>query len=220
MSHEFPSFATVLAERDHSGADLSGMSLGSTNLSGKCFKDADLSNVQLGRANLAGADLRNANLYQANLGAADLTGADLRYADLREANLTGANMMGADVRHALGLDQPFVIPVDNSISPHRTPDSDDFKKARREGYDMVGHWAKSYTLLGKRMPIFEDIDIWRELRNRFGELIFRNQEIFGHTRLVQQFNNFPRWVYLITAEGFEVIMRTLGHQVASLSDAD
>ena len=76
------------------GANLSGIDFGNTDL-----KDANLAFAELVDAHLVGADLRRADLSEAMLMGSDLSRADLSHANLREADLTGANL------HDAGLDE-------------------------------------------------------------------------------------------------------------------
>ncbi|AUX27550.1 hypothetical protein SOCEGT47_081440 [Sorangium cellulosum] len=94
-----------LANRDFTGANLSGMRLSGVDLSGAFLESADLSGCDLSRANLegavlaranlAGTDLSEARLRGANLGGAALRGANLERADLTEAVLSRAELEGA-----------------------------------------------------------------------------------------------------------------------------
>lgn len=90
----------VLKEANLSGvvlflSDLSGANLTRANLIG-----AELIGTNLRRTNLSGADLSEANLSRANLSGADLSGADLFETKLFETNLSGANLSGADLSGA------------------------------------------------------------------------------------------------------------------------
>ena len=85
---------------DLTGANLSGLNLGSANLNGSDLRGANLNGAYLGgaslvKANLSGADLQKvrfdrANLQKANFTTANLNGADLSSSDLREAYLFAA----------------------------------------------------------------------------------------------------------------------------------
>ena len=104
-----------LANRDFTGAKLSGMCLGGVDLSGAFLEAADLSGCDLSgaklegavlaKANLRGACLRGARLRGANLGGAllcdaVLDGADLTDAVLSRAELSGARFAGATLTGA------------------------------------------------------------------------------------------------------------------------
>jgi len=101
---------TSLAERDLTGADLSGMKLGevdlsgafleAANLSGCDLRGANLENAVLARANLADAQLDGATLCGANLGGAVLAGASFDGCDLTEAVLSRAKLAGARLTDA------------------------------------------------------------------------------------------------------------------------
>lgn len=114
-----------LADRDFTGADLSGLvlegadlkdtMLEAVNLAGANLRRVDLSGAVLARADLTGADLTGAKLVGANLGAAklcgakvtgsaDLTRAVLAKADLTKVDLRGATLEGADFSEAIFAD--------------------------------------------------------------------------------------------------------------------
>jgi len=84
-------------------ADLKGIDLENSSVSG-----FDLRYTNLHDANLRNARLDIARLTFADLGGADLSGAiirdaDLQFADLSGANLSGANLSGADLEKAKNL---------------------------------------------------------------------------------------------------------------------
>jgi uncharacterized protein YjbI with pentapeptide repeats len=66
------------------------------------LKEADLSGVELRRTNLSGANLERANLFEA-----DLQGADLRKANLINATLDNCNLAAADLREAAVYAQDY-----------------------------------------------------------------------------------------------------------------
>jgi hypothetical protein len=80
---------------DLSGADFSGASLESTNLT-----LANLDGAKLSEANLFRADLRIAKLNGADLSGSNLLEASLRLAKLEGADLSGSNLEGASLRFA------------------------------------------------------------------------------------------------------------------------
>jgi hypothetical protein len=87
-------------------ADLRGVDLRTTELSGKDLRKADLCG-----ADLRGAELDCANLQYADLGCADLRGANLKYANLqytnlKNADLHGISLYGADLRYTI---RPWLI---------------------------------------------------------------------------------------------------------------
>lgn len=95
-----------LAGVNLSGTDLSGANLYGINLSDANLSGAILSGAILTDANLSGADLTDAVLTDADLSGADLTGADLSNtylykADFTDAVLTDANLYGADYTPSL-----------------------------------------------------------------------------------------------------------------------
>ena len=200
----------VLAQHDCSHHDLSELSLGNCDLAGKDFRGADLSGVHLGRANLCGADLRGANLSGANLGAADLSGANLRDCDLRDAHLHGAVLLGADTRGCLGMNQPFVLNTQELFKPLHFEESESCKLARAEGFLPINEWAKVYRHREDGVTLFAHKSTWQRFRDSFGEMMFGDKTIFEQVRLVQQYVNYGRWTYLITRDGFERLLASLG----------
>ena len=101
-------------------ANLVGVDLANSDLSGANLTDADLTGANLTNANLSGADLTGADLTNANLTDANLTGADLTNASLAGANFSGADLTG--VVSSAPLDPPASLPdgstiVDGTIPP-------------------------------------------------------------------------------------------------------
>ncbi|MEM9022312.1 MAG: pentapeptide repeat-containing protein, partial [Bacteroidota bacterium] len=84
-------WARVKANTTFAGADLRGMKLPETNLSGANLESANFTDADLNHTNLSAT-----NLKDAWLGRALLNHASLSRADLRRANLGGAQMNAAD----------------------------------------------------------------------------------------------------------------------------
>lgn len=104
-----------LWKADLAGAPISGIKIGSANLSWADLEEANLSGAYLSYANLKNANLKGANLsgayidetdlsrtelQQANLSRAGLEEANLTEANLEEANLTEANLQAANLSRA------------------------------------------------------------------------------------------------------------------------
>jgi uncharacterized protein YjbI with pentapeptide repeats len=81
-------------------AELIGTNLRRTNLSGADLSEANLSRANLTDAELIGTNLSGADLFETNLSGANLSGANLSAANLCAANLSGANLSGADLSGA------------------------------------------------------------------------------------------------------------------------
>ena len=200
---------TILKERDLSNIDLSGYSLGDCNLSGKILKSANLSETHMGGANLRGVDMRYANLRNANMGATDLTGADLRYSNLTGANLKGAILDGADFRDAVGVDLYAQASLSNFIKPTRLEVTREYQQAKNEGFFPISHWGRSYALDGGT-TLSRDPSAWKAVKEDLGERIFGDKETFDQVRLVQHYKHYSQWAYMITRQGFERLVGTLG----------
>jgi uncharacterized protein YjbI with pentapeptide repeats len=82
--------AFFTASTSFAGADLSGATFGSANLS-----SIDFSGATLNTTNLKGADLANANFNGADLTDADLSNTTLTGADFTNATLAGTNLSGS-----------------------------------------------------------------------------------------------------------------------------
>jgi uncharacterized protein YjbI with pentapeptide repeats len=104
---------------DLRGADLSGATLDTADLSGALLRGADLSGATGSFLRLAGADLSGADLsgfsacYDQDFSRAVLRGANLRGARLcatlwHLADLAGADLSSADLTHDIGLTQAQV----------------------------------------------------------------------------------------------------------------
>lgn len=127
-----------LADRDFTGADLSGFDfsgrdlsrafLEKTDLRGCRFGGADLTDTVLARANLTGADLGGARARAANLGGANLTDAKLGEADLTAAVLCDADLTRADFAGAT-LDKAQLTGVHC--------DATSFARARARGLTLM-----------------------------------------------------------------------------------
>lgn len=78
------------------GAQMAGLDLSFSVLTGADLRGADLSGANLTSANLSGANLAGANLDGATLADVDLTGATLMASSVR-----GADLRGADLRDAI-----------------------------------------------------------------------------------------------------------------------
>ena len=92
-------------DQDLTGANLSGVDLSFTTLTGVILSDANLFGINLftadlAEADLSGADLTNANLIGASLLEVDLSGANLFGADLFRASLIRADLTGASLTDA------------------------------------------------------------------------------------------------------------------------
>lgn len=87
---------------DLEGANLRGMALDNTDLSGANLRRTDfrIKERSRNRTNLSGANLMCADLTEADLRDAKLTGADLQGANLSGANLEGADLTWADLSGA------------------------------------------------------------------------------------------------------------------------
>ena len=195
------------------GADLSGLSLGCMDLSGKNLRGADLSYAHLGYAKLMGADLRNANLRNANMGAANLSGADLRYCDLTDANLAGAILDGTDFRDSIGKNSGEALPQPRLVDHIFLEETQAYQKAQEEGYLPVGDWAHQYRLedgdtLNRALPQ------WKSMKRRLGGVIFGDRQAFSEVRLVQQYKHYSQWAYMISKQGFERIADLMGLRIA------
>jgi len=197
----------LLGREDLSGCNLSGLSLGHCQLSGKCFRGADLSFAHLGCSQLRGADLRNANLRHANLGAADLTGADLRYSDLRSANLAGAILLGADLRESL-RDEPLEPAGPLSLPNLQLEETQAFLQAKEEGYLPLQHWGRQYSLPTGE-TLYKNPILWNRIKKRLGAQVFGDSQVFEEVRLVQQYKHFSQWAYMLSRKGFERVMASL-----------
>lgn len=203
-----------IEKRDNlASLNLSGLSLGCADLSGKNLRGADLSYAHLGCAKLMGADLRNANLRFANLGAADLRGADCRYADLRDANLAGALVEGADFRECIGQAPVDIATPPRAIDHIFLEETRAYRDAQNEGYLPIGDWANRYTLedgdtLHRALPQ------WQVMKRRLGTVIFGDRQTYREVRLVQQYKHYSQWAYMISRQGFERIASLMGFRVA------
>jgi len=203
----------ILERDDLSGENLQSASLGFCDLSGKNFRGADLSHAHLGYSDLRGADLRNANLFAANLGAADLRGADLRYCDLRNANLEGAQMVGADIREGF-----FEKQVPQKAKTHDFwTETDEYQGAQDEGYFPVSHWGEHYSIVGSG-TLYRDKKRWSSIKSKLGILVFGDKETFAEVRLVQQYQNYAQWAYMVTRKGFERMANQLGINIKAKTD--
>ncbi len=89
---------------DLSGADLSGITLKSTDVNAANLSGADLSAANLSNTDVDGANLSGANLSGANLTGTDLSGANLTGANLNGANVTGTTLSGAKLDNATWTD--------------------------------------------------------------------------------------------------------------------
>jgi len=198
----------VLERIDLAGENLQGISLGFCDLRGKNFRGADLSFAHLGCADLRGADLRNANLFAANLGAADMRGADLRYSDLRKANLEGTQLVGADLREG------FFEQENLERRTLNTPwvETEEYKAIQEEGFYPVSHWGEQYRLEGAG-TLYHDKKSWTSLKKKLGILVFGDRETFEEVRLVQQYQNYAQWAYMVTRKGFERMVQQMGIKV-------
>ena len=206
------SMEQLLEQQDCSGMNLSGMSLGNSDLRGKNLRGADLSNAHLGYADLRGADLRNANLNNANLGAANLTGADLRYSDLRNANLKEAKLSGADLREAIGLNLSAPLPVNSFVKPIHLEETEEFEKAKADGYFPISHWGKNFALVDGQ-TLCKSTSAWSSVKSKFGDAIFADRRTFSEVRLVKQYKHYSQWAYLVTNRGFARIAESMGLQL-------
>lgn len=90
-----------LSESDLTYVNLSNADLWNTNLSYSELKCSDLWNTNLSESDLNNADLSYTNLRGANLSYTNLSYTDLRGADLRYANLNNANLWDANLRYAI-----------------------------------------------------------------------------------------------------------------------
>ena len=200
----------LLCRRDLAGTNLSGFSLGNCDLSGKNLRGADLSHAHLGRAKLCGTDLRNANLYKANLGAADLTGADLRYADLREANLSGALLDGADLRDTMGISGTQFGMLPYLVKHLQLEETKDYLAAKENGYLPLAHWGNIFELDPAGTRLQEEKVVWGDIKKKIGDLIFGDRQTFEEVRLVQKYQHYSQWAYMISQKGFERIANRMG----------
>jgi uncharacterized protein YjbI with pentapeptide repeats len=80
---------------------LSGMTLGATNLSRANLSSANLLGTNFDQADLSGADLYGANLISASFKRAKLRGANFEIAIGRQTNFEEADLSGADLRAGL-----------------------------------------------------------------------------------------------------------------------
>ncbi|PIE01724.1 MAG: hypothetical protein CSA81_10665 [Acidobacteria bacterium] len=207
----------ILNKDNLSGEKLQNASLGFCDLRGKNFRGADLSHAHLGYSDLRGADLRNANLFGANLGEADLRGADLRYCDFRHTNLEGAKLSGADIREC---SHGILLPNNSSstrslqdlLSPVWT-ETREFKEAREEGYHPVSYWGEQYNVEGSG-TLYRDKKRWAYIKKKLGVLVFGDKETFKEVRLVQRYQNYAQWAYMVTQKGFERMARQLGYKIS------
>lgn len=99
------SFEKIRVKSTFSMADLGGVNLEATdlsgiNLSGANLSGADLRGVNLSNAVLRMGDLRGANLERGVLNQVDLERSDLRWVNLSKADLHKAHLDGADFRGA------------------------------------------------------------------------------------------------------------------------
>lgn len=204
----------ILERQDLSGMDLSGMSLGAANLRGKNLRGADLRSAHLGAADLSGADLRNANLQKANLGAATLRGADLRYCDVRDTNLVGADLEGADTRETLGLTIEAPVPLAHLIKPVKLEETEEFNAARGRGYHPLNHWGERYVIDGGH-TLYKNETVWVQFKKQLGDAIFGDRQIYREVKLVQQYQQYSQWAYMISKRGFLRIANSLGLKVTA-----
>jgi uncharacterized protein YjbI with pentapeptide repeats len=81
-------------------SNLTGVNFAEANLTLAIFQDSDLSGANLSKANLNRAALYGAKLSGTNLVGANLSGAKLVYAKLKSASLRDANLSNADLKFA------------------------------------------------------------------------------------------------------------------------
>jgi uncharacterized protein YjbI with pentapeptide repeats len=128
-----------LADRDFTGADLSGID----------FSERDLSRSFLEAARLDGCNFAGARLERAVLARASLRGADLTGACLREANLGEAVMVGARLGGGVDATESVFVRADLSgadargILLHKA----DITEAKLDGADLSGAQANELTVL-------------------------------------------------------------------------
>ena len=89
---------------DFRGADMAGIQLANSQLSGANFgtpkknaKTAGIISIPGQKTDLSGANLSNAKLVSAELGGANLQKANLSGANVLNANFTGADLTGANI---------------------------------------------------------------------------------------------------------------------------